>query len=92
MAQAYKALFALNYKIQNVNIVFFIPIDLQLKLFDCLITPVLLYSSEIWSYENIEVTHTKMKSGMPMGSPCTVHGLPTEAVGSLVDRSFQLFM
>ena len=51
MAQANKALFALNYKIRNVNI----PIDLQLKLFDCLITPILLYSSEIWSYENIEV-------------------------------------
>ena len=43
MAQANKALFALNY----------IPIDLQLKLFYCLITPILLYSSEIWSYENI---------------------------------------
>ena len=51
MAQANKALFALNHKIRNVNI----PIDLQLKLFDCLITPILLYSSEIWSYENIEV-------------------------------------
>ena len=51
MAQANKALFALNYKIRNVNI----PIDLQLKLFDCLITPILLYSSEIWSYQNIEV-------------------------------------
>ena len=51
MAQANNALFALYYKIRNVNI----PIDLQLKLFDCLITPILLYSSEIWSYENIEV-------------------------------------
>ena len=51
MAQANKALFAINYKIRNVNI----PIDLQLKLFDCLITPILLYSTKIWSYENIEM-------------------------------------
>ena len=57
MAQANKALFALNYKIRNVNI----PIDLQLKLFDCLITPILLYSSEIWSYENIKVIERFLK-------------------------------
>ena len=49
MEQANKALFALNYKIRYVNI----PIDLQQKLFDCLITHILLYSSEIWSNENI---------------------------------------
>ena len=53
MAQANKALFALNYKIRNVNI--HVHIDLQLKLFDCLLTPILLYSSEIWSYKNIEM-------------------------------------
>ena len=32
-----------------------IPADLQLKLFDCLVAPILLYSSEIWSYENMEI-------------------------------------
>ena len=34
MAKANKALFAINYKVRNVN--------LQLKLFDCLITHILL--------------------------------------------------
>ena len=37
-------------------------------------------------------SHTKMKSGLPMGIPCAAHGLPTEAVGSSVDRSCPLFM
>ena len=37
-------------------------------------------------------THTKMKSGLPMGSPCAAHGLPTDAVGSSVDRNCPLFM
>ena len=50
IAQANKALFALNYKIRNLCI----PVDIQLKLFDCLVAPILLYSSEIWSYENFE--------------------------------------
>ena len=30
-----------------------VPVDLQLKLFDSLISPVLLYSCEIWGYENL---------------------------------------
>jgi hypothetical protein len=29
-----------------------IPIDLQLKLFDSLITPILVYSCEVWGFEN----------------------------------------
>ena len=29
-----------------------IPIDLQLKLFDLLITPILVYSCEVWGFEN----------------------------------------
>jgi hypothetical protein len=29
-----------------------IPIDLQFKLFDTLILPILTYGSEIWGYEN----------------------------------------
>ena len=49
--QATKALFALNFKIRNISI----PVDLQLKLFDCLVTPILLYSSEIWSHEKMEI-------------------------------------
>ena len=29
------------------------PIDCQLKIFDQLVQPILLYSSEVWGYENI---------------------------------------
>jgi hypothetical protein len=42
--QAHKALFAFNRKIRNISI----PVDLQLKLFDSLVSPILLYASEVW--------------------------------------------
>jgi hypothetical protein len=45
--QANKALYALYRKIRNLPI----PIDLQLKLFDSLITPILVYSCEVWGFE-----------------------------------------
>ena len=32
-----------------------LPIDLQLKLFDNIVMPILTYASEIWGYENIEI-------------------------------------
>jgi hypothetical protein len=41
--QAQKSLYGLFRKIQNICI----PIDLQLKLFDSLVTPILLYSAEV---------------------------------------------
>ena len=46
--QANKALYALYYKLRNLTIL----IDLQLKLFDSLIAPILVYSCEIWGFEN----------------------------------------
>ena len=33
-----------------------LPVDLQLDLFDKLVTPILLYGSEIWAYENNDVS------------------------------------
>ena len=45
---ANKVLYALYRKIRNLAI----PIDLQLKLFDSLITPILVYSCEVWGFEN----------------------------------------
>ena len=48
LEQAQKSLYALYTKIKNINI----PIDLQLKLFDALVAPILLYSSEVWGFEN----------------------------------------
>ena len=46
--QSQKALYSLYSKIRNINI----PVDLQLKLFDTLVLPILTYSSEIWGFEN----------------------------------------
>lgn len=56
--QAEKALFVVYTKIRNLNL----PIDIQLKLFDFMIAPILLYGSEIWGFENtnsIEKVHLK---------------------------------
>ena len=49
--QAQKGLYALYGKIRNINI----PVDLQLKLFDSLIEPILLYSCEVWGFENTDI-------------------------------------
>ena len=48
MDQARKALYCLYRKLRNISI----PIDLQFKLLDTLILPILTYGSEIWGYEN----------------------------------------
>lgn len=48
--QAHKALFAVYRKIRNISI----PVDIQLKLFDSLVSPILLYASEVWGFENKE--------------------------------------
>ena len=44
-------MFAIYKKIRNQNV----PIDVQLKLFDSLVEPVLLYGSKVWGYENLEI-------------------------------------
>jgi len=49
--QAQKSLFSIYKSIRNQ----YIPIDLQLKLFDAMVEPILLYGSEIWGYENIKI-------------------------------------
>jgi hypothetical protein len=49
--QAQKSLFTIYKKIRNQNI----PIDLQLKLFDSLVEPIILYGSEVWGFENIQI-------------------------------------
>jgi hypothetical protein len=51
--QAQKALYAVYYKIRNLQLL----IDLQLKMFDSLVAPILLYGSEVWGVgknDNIE--------------------------------------
>lgn len=49
--QARKALYLLYARIENLDL----PIDLQLKLFDHTILPILTYSCEVWGYENCQI-------------------------------------
>ena len=49
--QAQKALFCIYKLVQNESI----PVDLQLKLFDAMIEPILLYGCEVWGYENVKI-------------------------------------
>ncbi|MES9880523.1 MAG: reverse transcriptase family protein [Sedimenticola sp.] len=49
--QANKATHLLYSRINNIDI----PIDLQLKLFDHTILPILTYGSEVWGFENLEI-------------------------------------
>jgi hypothetical protein len=56
IVQSQKALYSVYYKIRNIKI----PIDLQLKIFDALVAPTLLYGSEVLGFEkndNIEKVH-----------------------------------
>jgi hypothetical protein len=49
--QAQRSLHFIYKTIKNESI----PVDLQLKLFDSMIEPILLYSSEVWGYENLKI-------------------------------------
>lgn len=49
--QAKKAMHLLYCRIKNLNL----PIDLQLKLFDHTVLPILTYACEIYSFENLEM-------------------------------------
>ena len=46
--QAQISLFSIYNSIRNK----YIPIDLQLKIFDAMVEPILAYGSKIWVYEN----------------------------------------
>ncbi|MEW8152430.1 MAG: reverse transcriptase family protein [Candidatus Thiodiazotropha endolucinida] len=50
-AQARKALHLLYTRINNL----FLPVDLQLKLFDHTVLPILTYACEVWGYENTQI-------------------------------------
>ena len=49
--KANRAMFGLLSRSRTLNL----PIDIQLQLFDVLFAPIVLYGSEIWSYENCEL-------------------------------------
>ena len=52
--RANRAMFALLRKVKN----FFLPIDIQLQLFDVLVAPVLLYGCEVWGHESCPNTNS----------------------------------
>ena len=61
--QAQKALFYIYKIIRNESL----PIDLQFKLFDSMIEPILLYGSEVWDFENLKIFekyHLKFQKGV----------------------------
>jgi hypothetical protein len=61
--QAHKALFAVYRKNRNISI----HVDLQLKLLDSLVSPILLYASEVWGFENKEsIEKVHLQWGSPM--------------------------
>lgn len=49
--QAQKSLFSIYRKTRNQHV----PLDIQLQLFDSLVEPILLYGSEIWGFENLQL-------------------------------------
>ena len=49
--QAKKAMILLFTRINNLDI----PVDLQLKLFDHTVVPILTYACEIWGYGNLDM-------------------------------------
>lgn len=49
--KANKAMHLLYMRINNLNL----PLDLQLKLFDSTILPIITYGCEIWGYENLQM-------------------------------------
>ena len=51
MEQARKAMHLLYKRIRNFNL----PIDLQLQIFDHTILSILLYGSEVWGFEEIQI-------------------------------------
>ena len=48
MNEARRSFFSIYTRIRNQPI----PIDLQLKLFDSIVEPILLYGLEVWGFEN----------------------------------------
>ena len=49
--QARKAMFALLVNIRKMSL----PLDIQIHLFESMICPILLYGSEVWGCENVDV-------------------------------------
>ena len=51
VTHARRALFSLKHKAYDLDL----PIDIQLELFDQVISPILLYGSEVWGFEDLTI-------------------------------------
>ena len=54
LVQAKRALFVIISKKEKLQL----PLDIFLNLFDTIVLPILLYSSEVWGYEDLEILET----------------------------------
>ena len=52
--QASKAMFSMLRRARKLNL----DIDIQLKLFDSLVTPIVLYGCEVWGFKNVKILET----------------------------------
>ena len=75
--QAERALYALRSKIRRLNL----PLDIAIHLFNHTITPILLYGSEVWAFEDTEQLDVfqrkflKEEMGLRRSTPnCMVYG------------------
>ena len=75
--QGRKAQFSMLVKARKLDL----PIDIQCKLFDSLVSPVLLYGCEIWGYQDIEMLEIfyrkflkKILSLRPSTPSCMIYG------------------
>jgi hypothetical protein len=84
MDQARKALYCLHRKLRNISI----PIDLQLKLFDTLILPIL---TEIWGYENTKQLEKIVSSAYSKEKSFTNIFKFSEHTFLIFSKSFTLF-
>ena len=77
-AQAQKAMHLLNLRIHNLNL----PVDLQLKLFDHTVLPIMTYGCEVWGFENCEILeriHNKfLRSILQVRQSTTIYMLYAE--------------
>ena len=58
MMQETRAMFSTLNKSRKLHL----PVDIQLKLFDHMVLPIMLYGAEVWGYENhdlVERRHLK---------------------------------
>ena len=46
--------------------ILFLPFDIQLHLFDSMITPISVYGTEVWGCENVDIIDNMFLAGYPL--------------------------